>query len=219
MLVAAGGGLWRWSLAYTHYGPAVVWRWSLPWFLAALGLSPAFFLGVYSLWRSRGQTVALYPSGLIVRRARRKIELPWQEIQSLNLHNAWQNLPLVRSGRPRLLVIRTHDGQQLRLTSELEHFDRLVESIKAKVYPRMHRSLAAAFNQGNALSFGPLTLAPSGLKWRNSTTPWGQVAAATLDNGKIVIRDREGKRVRLAAASVPNADLCLQMIESVIQSQ
>jgi hypothetical protein len=155
---------------------------------------------------------------LILHRGRRKIELPWQEIRGLYLHNAWQSIPLLRSGRPRLLVIDVNDSQQLRLTNDLEHFERLVESIKGRVYPRMHRALATAFNQGQRIPFGPLTMAPAGLQWRGTTTAWDQIDSASLKQGRLVIRDRGGNSLRLPASRVPNADLCLQMIESMVQA-
>jgi hypothetical protein len=215
---ALAGGLWRWTLAFTHYGPAVVWRWSLPWFLAALGLSPALILGIYSFWRTRRLSVALFPSGLILRRGGKLLEIPWQEIQSLMLHSSLPGLPLVRAGRPLVLEIRTSQGKELRLSRELERFEELVENIKAKVYPRMHRALAGAFNQGQSLSFGPLTIAPAGLQLRGSTIPWTQVQSGQLKKGRLTIEGRGGTILRLPASRVPNVDLCLQMIESMVQA-
>ncbi|MFP3853580.1 MAG: DUF6585 family protein, partial [Anaerolineales bacterium] len=179
----------------------------------------ALILGAYSAWRSRNLSASLFPSGLVLRRGRKVREIPWQEIASLRLHGSWGSLPLLESGSPRVLEIRTQQGHEIRLTRELEEFEKLVESIKAKVYPRMHRALASSFNQGQSLGFGPLTLAPAGLKYRGETTRWAQISSAYLRAGKVIISRTDGEKIRLPASKIPNADLCLQMMESVVKNQ
>lgn len=213
-------GLWRWTLAYTHYGPAVVWRWSLPWLLVAIGLSPAVILGILSMWRTRGLAVALYPSGLIYRRRGRRLLIPWQEIQQLTLAGPWSDLPVLRSqGRPAALILQTESGDRIRLTHDLGEFEDLVAQVKDNVYPRMHRAYAQAFNRGQPLHFGPLSMDQEGVQVARRKIPWRQVLAAELHRGNLCIRlDGAGEDfVEIATSRIPNADLCVQMIQSLTE--
>lgn len=211
-------GVWRWTLAYTNYGPAVVWRWSLPWFSAALGLSPLFLLGLISLWRTRRKRVLVYPSGLVYQRGKRTLNLPWQEIAAVRTEGPWFGLRIFGVGRPLALVLETSTGQRIRLTQEFSDFKSLVAAVKQRVYPRMLKALTQRFNQGEQVPFGPLTLGPEGVSVRGRTIPWAELARAELDGGELTLHPVQGsnhKRVKLSTAQVPNVDLCLQMIQGV----
>lgn len=214
-LVAAGIGLQRWLLAYTHYGPAVIWRWSVPWFATALALSPALLLGLLSIWRARRTWIALYPSGLVYREGRREASLPWPEIQSLRTVGS-----MFGGGQPAALVIEATDDRRLRLTRDLIEFEDLVRRIKEQVYPRMHKALAQSFNRGQPLQFGPVYLDRHGLAVQHQRLTWEQVGSAELAGGYLRIQPVNGSRrpvVRLPASRVPNVDLCLQMIRSMLE--
>jgi len=214
-LVTIGFGLHRWFLAYTHYGPAVIWRWSGPWFLAALGLSPALILGLVSIWRSRRTWVAIYPSGLVYHQGRREASLPWPEIQSLRTVSS-----LLGGGQPSALLIEATDGRRLRLTRDLLAFEELVRQIKEQVYPRMHKALAQSFNRGQPLQFGPVHLDRQGLAVRQRRLAWEQIGQAELAGGFLRIQPVNGlgqPAIRLPASHVPNVDLCLQMIQSMLE--
>jgi hypothetical protein len=217
----AGVGLWRWTLAYTQYGPAVVWRWSLPWFLAAAGLSPALILGLLSYLRNRKLRLDIYPSGLIFRRGRRTRSLAWQDIRALQHANTWMGLRTSNAGRATSLVLETIQGDRIRIPRELDQFERVVNEIKNRVYPRMQRSFSAAFNQGERLRFGPIRMDRDGLEVRGQLMRWNQVSAVGLEHGDLIIYTSDGRHrggFEIAANGVPNVDLCYQMIQTVLEA-
>lgn len=214
-------GLWRWYLAYTQYGPAVVWRWSAPWLAVGVGLSPALILGVLSLLRTRGTTLAIYPSGIVYRRAGRLHQLPWPEIQALTVSGPWTGLPLLASsGQPVALTIQASEERRVRLTRDLERFDVLVNEVKSRVYPRLQRAYASAFNRGQTLRFGSLHIDNEGIEVGRRRLAWQSVADAQLRDGLLHISARSGAEqpgFHLAAAGIPNVDLCLQLIQGVLE--
>lgn len=218
---SAAIGMWRWTLAYTHYGPAVVWRWSLPWFLAAAGLAPAFFLGLLSYWRNRKLRLDLYPSGLIFRRGGHARSLAWQDIRSLQHANSWLGLPTSFAGRTTSLLIETIDGAQVRIPRELDQFEHVVGEIKGRVYPRMQRAFSAAFNQGKTLHFGPIRMDNDGLQIGGHPLEWGQLDSINLQHGELVFHISGGGRsgnLAVSANRIPNVDLCYQMIQTVLEA-
>lgn len=216
-----GMGIWRWTLAYTNYGPAVVWRWSLPWLAAAAGLAPLFLLALISLWRTRDKRVLVYPSGLVYQRGSSTTDIPWQEIVAVRTQGPGLGLRLAGVARPLSLVLETKDGSRLRFTQELQNFKSLVETVKQKVYPPMLRALTERFNRGGAVDFGPITLSPEALRVGRQEIPWPQVAGAEIAAGKLTLIPVQGSRhsrIQLSTAQIPNVDLCFQMIQSVKQT-
>lgn len=214
-------GIWRWYLAYTQYGPAVVWRWSAPWIAAGLGLSPALVLGLLSWLRTRGTILAINPSGIVFRRGGSHQQLPWPEIQALTVSGPWTGLPLLSTrGQPAALTIRASEDRRIQLTRELERFDVLVKEIKSRVYPRLQRAYAGTFNDGGSLHFGPLQVHSGGLQVGRRRLTWDKVASADLREGTLEIRSKPASKqagFRLPAASIPNVDLCLQLIQGVLE--
>jgi len=224
-LIGGGGsavvGMWRWTLAYRHYGPAVVWRWSLPWFLAAAGLAPAFFLGLLSYWRNRTLRLDLYPSGLIFRRGRRIWSLAWQDIRGLQHASSWLGLPTSFAGRTTSLLVETIDGDRIRIPRELDRFEQVVGEIKAEVYPRMQRAFSAGFNQGKVLNFGPIRMDRDSLNLGGHRLEWSQLDSVGLQHGELVLfikGERRSRSLSVAANRIPNVDLCFQMIQTVIEA-
>ncbi|MGA9532447.1 MAG: DUF6585 family protein [Anaerolineales bacterium] len=224
-LIGGGGstavGVWRWTLAYTHYGPAVVWRWSLPWFLAAMGLAPAFFLGLLSYWRNRKLRLDLYPSGLIFRRGSHAWSLAWQDIRGLQHASSWLGFPTSSAGRTTSLLIETFDGNRIRIPRELDQFEQVVGEIKGRVYPRMQRAFSAAFNQGKTLHFGPIQMNRDGLRVDEHPLDWSQIDSASLQHGELVLYGAGGARsasLAVTANRIPNVDLCYQMIQTVLEA-
>ncbi len=219
VLICSGVGVWRWTLAYTNYGPAVVWRWSVPWFMGALGLTPLAALGFLSLWRTRKTRVLVYPSGILVRRGGRSINLPWQEIVAIRTAGPWPGLRLLGVGRPLSLSLETADGRTLRFTQELSDFKSLVDTVKQKVYPPMLRAYTQRFNRGGTLQFGPITLRPQGVQVGQRQLPWKLLHGASLDHGELTLfptPETNLKPIKLSAAEVPNIDLCFQMLQGVM---
>lgn len=218
VLVCLSVGAWRWGLAYTNYGPAVVWRWSVPWFTGALGLTPLAALGFLSLWRTRKTKILVYPSGILYRRAGRSINLPWQEIVAIRTVGPWPGLRLLGVGRPLSLSLETADGRTLRFSQELSDFKSLVDTVKGKVYPPMLRAYTQRFNSGGTLQFGPITLRPEGVQVGQRQLPWKLLHGASLDGGELTLfptPETKLKPIKLSAAQVPNIDLCFQMIQGV----
>lgn len=211
-------GLWRWGLAYSNYGPAVVWRWSLPWFAAAAGLLPLFLLGLLSLWRTRSTRVLVYPSGLVYQRGKRALNIPWQEVAAVRMQGPWFGLRALGVTRPLSLVLKLADGQSVKFAQELSEFKTLVETVKQRVYPPMLRTLTERFNQGEAINFGPLKLDLEGIRLGQRMIPWDQFGHAVLEGGQLTLlpsQESNLRQMRISAAKVPNIDLCVQMIQGV----
>jgi hypothetical protein len=219
-IISASAGGYRWYLATTQYGPAVVGRWSTPWFIAAAAFAGLGLTIAILLWRSRRLEVGLYGAGLTYQRGRRRLMVPWQDIQRLHASAVRYGIFGLIWGGEMQVRLDLKGGQQVRLTRTLADLPDLVEKIKRNIYPHLLANYTRAFNQGQALEFGPLTLNGDGVARSGRLLPWVDLASADLDRGVLRLTPAQGasaRRMRIPAHQIPNFDVCLQLIQNLGQ--
>ena len=211
-------GFYRWYFAYSHYGPAVVWRWASPAWAAAAGL---FGLGgILALRAARiaRRRLDLYSGGLVWREGRRAIALAWADVVHIfTVGVRYGILGFVWGNRLRVTLVPTR-GPRLHFSEDLAAADSLLGAIKHSVYPRLLAEARQAFNAGTPLAFGPLVLLRSGIQRGRRHVPWSGVRSAVLDSGRLQLQIADGDATSclvIPASRIPNADLCLQLIQNL----
>jgi hypothetical protein len=214
----AGG--YRWYLATTQYGPAVVGRWSTPWFATAAALTALGLLILLLSLRSRNLEVGLYGAGISYRRGRRILNVPWQDIQRLHASAVRYGIFGLIWGGELQVRLDLRGGERILLTRAIVDLPDLVEKIKRNIYPHLLAGYTRAFNQGHALEFGPLTLTGDGVIQAGRLLPWAELESADLHRGLLRLTPVQGaasRRMRLPARQIPNLDVCLQLIQNLGQ--
>lgn len=212
----ASAGTAFWLLAYTEYGPAVVWRWSLPWFGLAAVTLPVALLGSLAVWRSRNLRFHIFGDGFIFTRGGKRIGARWSEVEGLIVTAVRYGVLGLNWGQRINIQLNLVDGREIEVSEPLEEGEALVEKIKSHIYPGMLAAYRSAFNQGHPIVFGPVTITRGGVQASRSAIPWGQLDSAYLQPGSLVVQPSAGsgaRRISVAADQVPNADLCVQLIE------
>lgn len=222
MLSAGFGsaGVAFWLLAYTEYGPAVVWRWSLPWLALALISLPLALFGTAALWRNRNLRFHLFDDGFVFARGGTRVGAHWSEVQGLLVTAVQYGILGISWGQRIRLQFDLVDGRQLEINEPLEDEENLVDEIKSHVYPDMLEAYRAAFNDGHPIVFGPITINRSGIRAERNAIAWSQLEWAQLQSGTVMIQPHPGagaRGIKVAAANVPNVDLCVQLIQALGQ--
>lgn len=214
--VAIALGFWRWYFAYANYGPAVVWRWASPAWAAGAAL---FALGAVQTFRAiqvSRRKLHLYAGGIVWQVGRRARALAWADVAQIYTSIVRYGLfGFVWGSRLRVTLLPS-TGRLIQLTEDLADLDSLLQHIKHSVYPRLLAQSRQAFNAGVALPFGPLTLQRDGILRRGRVIPWRAVRSADLESGRLTITFTEANApglIRLPVSRIPNADLCLQLIQ------
>lgn len=217
-LVAGVFAAGRALFAYQTYGPLAVDRWSSPPAMAAGGF---VLVGVLLLLLGRGRRgtiVRQHARGLVIQRGRKGSAVPWDEIREIHTRSVRYGLGRWPWGRQGELILVTRDGRRFHLDQSLSGYDELAETVKRSVYPTLLDAYTRAFNHGQALPFGPLSLTPEGLHNGRKTLHWQNLAQARLERGwlEALPNDRRlGPRLAFPARSIPNVDLCLQLIQEL----
>lgn len=205
-------GITRWNFALSNYGPAVVWRWSGGWVaLGALLLVLGAFGGVWLL-RWHRLAVVVHDGGLHIRRGSRSRELPWSEIESVQV--AGERYRSIWGSRS-ILKIRTSDDRLIRLTDTLAGLNQLAATVKRNVYPRLLTEYTRYLKDGQPVPFGPLVISAEGVARGQRKLSWPEVSAAELRDGRITITPTtdHGGKLRVDARQVPNPEICLQLVQ------
>jgi hypothetical protein len=209
---------WRWVFAYSTYGPALVWRVALPIILLSAATLAAGLIGVLARIRLGPLVVTTYERGLTVRRGRRGKLIRWSHIRYLRTAAVRYGFSGLSWGRRASITIALDSGEKFRFTTALTDIEGLIATVKGNVYPRMLEEYTRQFNDGNALSFGPLTLSRQAIQRGRSQLEWTSLGRASLENGRLVLTPRagaDGSKIRIEAGRIPNVDLCLQFIEQL----
>jgi len=208
-LATVGFSLWAWYYAMSTYGPAAVRRWTYPWLIAAPLLGVFGIACLVRVWHLTRLWVEAFPDGIRVHRGRRSDWVAWADVREIRTWPARQPGPAFSA-----LEIRLNGGRRRRLTRSLADLEGLVQHVKRGAYPLLQDCYRAKFNRGEELDFGRLRLTPDGVQAGRKSIQWGHVQAVEVQGGQLAITADEpaGDRLRIAAARVPNVDVCVQII-------
>jgi hypothetical protein len=208
----------RWNFAFSHYGPAVVWKWSAPAVIAGL-ISSMVWVTALILWIARRSHLALIlPEGLVLQRGSRRIHYPWQQLRDLKLYVVQYGLAFIQWGERAVVSLMTLQGKRIRFSGPRDDLEDFTNVIKHYLYPRRLAEYRAALEARQIISFGPLQCSQDGLLYRKKRYPWDQLNSAKLDGGRLILSIKDGdkiEKIRIAARNIPNPDLCAQLITSI----
>lgn len=170
------------------------------------------------LWYRRTKLrVEVFEQGVVYTTAKGVVPLRWTEITSIfqQITKVRVNLIPVRTIYRYTLV--TNQGQKHVFTSGIKGIPKLGQELQQRVTAVLMPIYTAAYNRGEWLQFGKLSLSKMGLSNGKETIGWNEVTGAALSNGYVTIR-RQGKRLAwktLAAQSVPNLVVLLNIIDQI----
>lgn len=217
-LLAGGGflliGWYRWTFALSNYGPAVVWRWSAAWLAVGLLLLMIGLIGAAWVFRWNWLAVTTFENGLQIQRRRRVTTIAWSEIQAILVSGVTYGVLGLIWGSRSSLRLEIAGGRRIRFPDTLAGLAQLITTIKRHVYPRLLNEYSQHLRNGQPIAFGPLQVRPEGVAKGQQRLGWSEVASAELKDGKILLEtNHRGAPIRVRVNAVPNAEICLQLIQ------
>jgi hypothetical protein len=171
----------------------------------------------FTQWRLKRNLRALvFPDGLVHIRGTKTNVFRWDEIESV-----WQS---AQKARPtsravyRAYTIADRNGRKAVFTSDFVGVQALGDTIQREVSERLLPHALEAFEAGETVRFGKLSLSQEGLSNDRETIPWDQVEEVKLERGIITVR-KEGKWLSWANVTVggtPNVLVFLTLVDRII---
>ena len=208
-------GIWRAYIAYQHYGPALVWRWSTPSWIAAGILGLVGLGSLFRLWQRHAIKVRAFANGITYQRKKKPEVHFWRHIRSIRTSASRYFLPFLGTSGRSELQLTMANRRTLRLTNMVSGLDQLVDTAKERVYPRLMSDYVKAFRMGQAIAFGPLTLTLDGIRHGKQALAWDKIKGMEIARGKLNRLWEVGSRVaRLSVPTkkIPNVEICFQLI-------
>ena len=217
-LTVGGGflliGLYRWTFALSNYGPAVVWRWSAAWLAVGVVFLGFGLVGAAWLFRWNWLAITTFENGLQIQRRKRLSTVTWSEIQAVLVSGVTYGVLGLIWGSRSSLRLEVAGGRKLRFPDTLAGLAQLIITIKRHVYPRLLNEYSQHLQNGQPVAFGPLQVRPEGVAKGQRRLAWSEIASVELKNGEIhLTTNQRGAPIRVRANSVPNAEICLQLIQ------
>lgn len=201
-------------------GPAV---------LETILFAPLFFfimltlVGLISLsiaisnWK---KAAVLYKNGFAYSDRKGLKSFYWDEIKSIRSEVVKRYTNGIYTGTTHRYLIENYHGVRISLDDSLMRVEELASRIRRHTFPILYQRYSQAYNSGEPVIFGPVTISRSGgISHGKKSYPWDQIAAVTVERGSVQIAKKGGgwfSGTTLLAASIPNLEVMLAIIDRVI---
>ncbi|MGD8813482.1 MAG: hypothetical protein PVI78_03300 [Anaerolineales bacterium] len=214
-------GIWRAYLAFQNYGPALVWRWSTPSWIAAITLGVAGLASLFALWRWHDIAIRAYANGMAYRRAGHVEVFFWRQVRSIRISSFRYLLPILGTRTRSKITLVITGKRTIRLSGLFTDLEQLVKTVKKCVYPRLMSDYVKAFRLGQPTTFGPLTLTIDNIQHGKRSIPWEKVRGVEIARGRLTIQWKSNEhvsRLSIPTTKIPNAEICFQFIRRLGQN-
>jgi len=184
-------------------------------FIGLIFLIAAAVLLVVSALNSRNKVQA-YQEGLVVMRGSQSEAIPWNAVTNFYQRVVRYRYSLIITYTVRRYIVERADGKRFTF-SQYKNIARLGEIISQQTATRKLPQAQAAYQAGQTLTFGKMSLSQAGLSNGRETIPWSEVSGVRVVNGAIVI-SRQGKRLAWASAAVattPNPQVFITLVQNL----
>jgi hypothetical protein len=190
--------------------------------VVSLGAFAIAGLFAYLCYSGVTSQVQIYEHGFAYTQRNSTYNFRWDEIDAI-----WQHIVTYRI---RLLIffipvsssykytIRKTDGETIKLTNSIRKVGELGTRIQQQVLKHKMPGAIEAYNSGDTLQFGKLSISQTGINNGKETIPWEQVNGVQIVSGYITIK-KTGKWLRWAgvdASQVPNIFLFVALVDRIV---
>jgi hypothetical protein len=185
-------------------------------FLTLLILLAASTYAIYYLATNYNIRAYVFSEGLIRAKGSQIDVMRWEHVEAV-----WERvvqyryrglIPLYKTYN---YTVRRSDGAQFKFSGALKSAKLLGEAIQQEVTRRQLPQAIAAYDSGNPVNFGTLSVSMQGISKAGVLLPWNQVGQVNFRRGWLIVHKQgsllAGSRTR--ASSVPNLQVFLQLVE------
>ena len=187
----------------------------------------AGLLLAYAWWWTKTR-VTFHDEGISYKSPFGEKDLRWDEItetrygqQPINagVHFGllgWLIASLASSNNKMIRTFELIGPRKITINSNIRDVEEVVRLALAAVNPRLRQDAERVLNSGGTVSFGKISLSPSGVVWKSKEPiPYGALVKCKIDGSMLRIK-AEGKwldNIAIMAKKVPNVFILLDLIE------
>ncbi|HEY7414702.1 MAG TPA: DUF6585 family protein, partial [Ktedonobacteraceae bacterium] len=160
--------------------------------------------------------VYTFTNGFIRARGRKGEVVRWDQIQAI-----WEKVRQSRYGTHFTYTVQRSDNQIFKQGSPLQNSRDMGLSMMREVLKLQLPAAKAAYDAGQTLSFGKITVNQQGLNNGKELVPWNHVSRMAVQRGNAII-EKDGHPINwssVKSAEVPNLSVLLALVKYVVQGQ
>jgi hypothetical protein len=118
-------------------------------------------------------------------------------------------------------TIKQHDGSKLSFSDNMARMEGLSNYIEASVATRLFPKVTAAYERGEDLKFGSLTVSKQGIHNGKNWLPWNDVQSVRFENGRFLV-SKTGKWLdwgNFYTPSIPNFTVLEMLVDYIGRSR
>jgi len=171
---------------------------------------------IYRSWR-----VYVCTNGFISKRGSKVEVFPWEQIESM-----WQAVTKhytngIYTGTSHKYTVRRKDGVKVIFNDKFARVEEMGNTLSRAITNYLLPQVISAYNAGNTITFGPLSISMQGVSNGRELLPWGQVKEMGVNRGVVTVK-KEGKWLSwstIRAATVPNLFVFMALVNYVLKQQ
>ena len=191
-------------------------------FLIITGSSFALLLLVLGdAFLSRDKRVYVCPGGLLYLHGKKTDAIRWDQVEAVWQRVVRRTVYGVRGPAAHLYTLRRNDGAKFKFDDHLDNVQALGNTIVSETASLLWSRYIAAYQAGQTVTFGRLSLNQQGVSYGKVLLPWHQVKGIQTKQGFIYIQ-KEGNPSRslrtVAASQIPNFNVFMALVDSILNS-
>jgi hypothetical protein len=212
-------GVFETYLAYQQHGPAMIDdKLTVPLVIAIVMIVVGLLTGwgAYVNW---ARAAAVYEGGIAYTDRRNLIAWRWQDIVSMKAAITRHYTNGIYTGTTHVYTLFNRQNQKLILSDPISKVEEVGKQIGSNIFPILYEKAADQFNAGQILPFGPVAISKQSLTYNKKTFPWTDIKEISIRHGTLTVHKKEGglfSGIRFAAASIPNLDVLLAIVQQVV---
>lgn len=140
----------------------------------------------------------------------------WEQIEAI-----WQRSVRSRYGSTsHTYTVMRGDGLKMKFNSLIKRVGDLGSALQDQVSRLQTPRAIAAYNSGNTVMFGKISVSMQGISNGSKTLPWNEVSAVTLKRGYVTVQRQGGWSMNWASVSdTPNYHVLLNLVNHARQGR
>ena len=191
----------------------------LPW---GIGAAVAFLFGllfVWSVYNRRKKAVVVYENGLAYADRKGVQTWKWEEIQEVYANVVRNYTNGIYTGTTHTYTLVKAQGTKLVINDVFKEVEAIYNQVQSHSLQIRYQRLAAAYNGGNPVAFGPVTISKThGITIGKKQYAWEEIAEVGINKGMLSIKKKDGgwfSGATATAGAVPNLHVLLSILDQV----
>ncbi|MBX5459185.1 MAG: hypothetical protein IRZ31_20015 [Thermogemmatispora sp.] len=188
---------------------------------------PLFLLALLLNLARRSWGIYVYDRGFVYKRGRRLTACRWDQITALWLE-VRQKTQMVNIGAAgdtfvdytvnnQLYTLELQEGKKLVFDLAMVRRQELISLLDEQIKSRLLPQAIAAFEAGETVHFGEVSVNREGLSYKDSTLLWSEMLDITVRNTSLTIEKVDKKNVFWSLSRLPNISVFLGLKDYVFQ--